>query len=53
MKPADQGEERDDSGMYWIGEVEPRLYFCRILRSRTTFVRIGGVSTRFLHRQLL
>lgn len=29
----------DKTGRYWIGE---RLCFCRILRSQTVMVRIGG-----------
>ena len=39
---AAENDVQDDSGMYWIGEVDPRLYFCRILRSKTAMVRIGG-----------
>lgn len=37
VAPADGWE--DNSGMYWIGE---KIYFCRILRSQTVMVRIGG-----------
>jgi hypothetical protein len=33
---------KDQSGKYWIGEDEPKLCFCRILRSRTVMVRVGG-----------
>lgn len=33
---------RDQSGRYWIGDIEPRLCFCRILRSQTVMVRVGG-----------
>ncbi|KAK4701836.1 hypothetical protein P7C70_g4387, partial [Phenoliferia sp. Uapishka_3] len=36
---AAENETKIDSGMYWIGE---RLYFCRILRSKTAMVRVGG-----------
>lgn len=32
----------DQSGKYWIGEQEPKLCFCRILRSRTVMIRVGG-----------
>ena len=32
----------DRSGKYWIGSDEPRLCFCRILRSQTVMVRVGG-----------
>ena len=35
-------EAKDESGLYWIGDPEPRLCFCRILRSRTVMVRVGG-----------
>ena len=31
-----------DSGKYWIGAPEPKLCFCRILRSNTVMVRVGG-----------
>ena len=37
VAPADGWE--DNSGMYWIGD---KIYFCRILRSQTVMVRIGG-----------
>ncbi|KAI7944407.1 hypothetical protein MJO28_010102 [Puccinia striiformis f. sp. tritici] len=37
VAPAEGWE--DNSGMYWIGE---KIYFCRILRSQTVMVRIGG-----------
>ncbi|KAK4689278.1 hypothetical protein P7C73_g815, partial [Tremellales sp. Uapishka_1] len=38
------GEEwKDQSGRYWIGaEGRAKLCFCRILRSRTVMVRVGG-----------
>ncbi|UZJ55004.1 hypothetical protein CBS101457_004324 [Exobasidium rhododendri] len=32
----------DESGRYWVGHPEPKLCFCRILRSRTVMIRIGG-----------
>ena len=35
----------DKSGRYWIGDEDPRLCFCRILRSHTVMV----VSVRSLH----
>ncbi|KAI6101566.1 hypothetical protein EDD16DRAFT_1649308 [Pisolithus croceorrhizus] len=33
---------RIQSGKYWIGDQEPKLCFCRILRSQTVMVRVGG-----------
>ena len=33
---------KDQSGKYWIGDREPKLCFCRILRSQTVMVRVGG-----------
>ena len=33
---------QDRSGKYWIGSEDPRLCFCRILRSQTVMVRVGG-----------
>lgn len=33
---------KDESGKYWIGDAEPKLCFCRILRSQTVMVRVGG-----------
>jgi hypothetical protein len=33
---------KDQSGKYWIGDQDPKLCFCRILRSRTVMVRVGG-----------
>lgn len=33
---------KDKSGKYWIGSNEPKLCFCRILRSQTVMVRVGG-----------
>lgn len=36
-------EWKDESGRYWIGaEGRAKLCFCRILRSRTVMVRVGG-----------
>ncbi|ORE03076.1 hypothetical protein BCV72DRAFT_308564 [Rhizopus microsporus var. microsporus] len=29
-------------GKYWFGEVNPKLAYCRILRSRMVMVRVGG-----------
>lgn len=41
-----QGCEKSDyvdlSGRYWVGYPAPRLCFCRILRSNTVMVRVGG-----------
>lgn len=36
------GSWRDQSGKYWIGDQDPKLCFCRILRSQTVMVRVGG-----------
>ncbi|PCH41615.1 hypothetical protein WOLCODRAFT_71007 [Wolfiporia cocos MD-104 SS10] len=33
---------QDQSGKYWIGDQDPKLCFCRILRSQTVMVRVGG-----------
>jgi Growth-Arrest-Specific Protein 2 Domain len=33
---------KDRSGKYWIGDQDPKLCFCRILRSQTVMVRVGG-----------
>jgi hypothetical protein len=33
---------QDKSGKYWIGGEDPKLCFCRILRSQTVMVRVGG-----------
>jgi len=33
---------KDKSGKYWIGDYDPKLCFCRILRSQTVMVRVGG-----------
>jgi hypothetical protein len=33
---------KDQSGKYWIGGEDPKLCFCRILRSQTVMVRVGG-----------
>lgn len=36
-------EWKDESGRYWIGTgPRARMCFCRILRSRTVMVRVGG-----------
>lgn len=43
---------RDQSGKYWIGNQDPKLCFCRILRSQTVMVRVGGGWTelsRYVH----
>jgi hypothetical protein len=32
---------RDEVGKYWIGD-PPKLYYARILRSRTVMLRVGG-----------
>ncbi|TIB69147.1 hypothetical protein E3P77_00664 [Wallemia ichthyophaga] len=31
-----------ETGKYWIGAPDPKLCFCRILRSNTVMVRVGG-----------
>ena len=33
---------QDRSGKYWIGSEDPKLCFCRILRSQMVMVRVGG-----------
>ncbi|KAF8506020.1 hypothetical protein F5888DRAFT_1604221 [Russula emetica] len=33
---------QDRSGKYWIGGEDSKLCFCRILRSQTVMVRVGG-----------
>lgn len=33
---------QDKSGKYWIGGEDPKLCFCRILRSHAVMVRVGG-----------
>ncbi|KAH9811349.1 hypothetical protein DFH28DRAFT_1131286 [Melampsora americana] len=38
VAPVEEAWE-DNSGLYWIGN---KMYFCRILRSQTVMVRIGG-----------
>jgi hypothetical protein len=46
----------DEVGKYWIGD-PPKLYYARILRSRTVMIRVGGgwqelsdfLSTHFDH----
>jgi len=40
---AAENEWHDQHGSYWIND---RLYFCRILRSKTCMVRVGGGWTR-------
>jgi hypothetical protein len=44
--PVGMGEKdewKDQTGRYWIGaEGRAKLYFCRILRSKTVMVRVGG-----------
>lgn len=40
-KPAENNSQ-SESGMYWIGDINPKLYFCRILRSKNIFLRTGG-----------
>ncbi|KAK9727683.1 hypothetical protein K7432_001617 [Basidiobolus ranarum] len=32
----------NESGRYWIGEVDPKLCYCRILNSKMVMVRVGG-----------
>ncbi|KAJ9053761.1 hypothetical protein DSO57_1021019 [Entomophthora muscae] len=32
----------NETGKYWIGEKDPKLCFCRVLRSNLVMVRIGG-----------
>lgn len=44
---------KDSSGKYWIGDTEPRLCFCRILRSQTVMVRVGGGWTELSKSVLL
>lgn len=45
---------KDQSGKYWIGsEQDPKLCFCRILRSRTVMVRVGGGWTELSKYVLL
>lgn len=39
---AAENNTQSESGMYWIGDVNPKLYFCRILRSKNIFLRTGG-----------
>ncbi len=38
---------KDQSGRYWIGDSDPKLCFCRILRSQTVMVRVGGGWVEF------
>ncbi|PWN20052.1 hypothetical protein BCV69DRAFT_283583 [Microstroma glucosiphilum] len=42
VKPSGNATYEDHSGKYWVGHPDPRLCFCRILRSRTIMVRVGG-----------
>ena len=46
VRPVGQGagdQWKDQSGKYWIGaEGRAKLCFCRILRSKTVMVRVGG-----------
>jgi hypothetical protein len=42
VKPSGNAAYEDHSGKYWVGHPDPRLCFCRILRSRTIMVRVGG-----------
>lgn len=42
IKAASEDTWKDESGKYWIGDSEPKLCFCRILRSQTVMVRVGG-----------
>ncbi|KAF8270996.1 hypothetical protein EI94DRAFT_1721674 [Lactarius quietus] len=37
-----QNTWQDRSGKYWIGSEDPKLCFCRILRSQAVMVRVGG-----------
>ncbi|PWN48060.1 hypothetical protein IE53DRAFT_370932 [Violaceomyces palustris] len=40
---------KDESGKYWVGEPDPKLCFCRILRSKTVMVRVGGGWVELSH----
>lgn len=42
VEQAERASWKDQSGKYWIGGKEPKLCFCRILRSQTVMVRVGG-----------
>lgn len=44
---------RDQSGKYWIGNQDPKLCFCRILRSQTVMVRVGGGWTELSKSDLV
>jgi Growth-Arrest-Specific Protein 2 Domain len=44
---------KDQSGKYWIGDQDPKLCFCRILRSQTVMVRVGGGWTELSKYDLL
>ncbi|KAJ1308517.1 hypothetical protein OPQ81_004221 [Rhizoctonia solani] len=39
---ASEDNWKDKSGKYWIGDEDPKLCYCRILRSETVMVRVGG-----------
>ncbi|KAF8681103.1 Growth-Arrest-Specific Protein 2 Domain [Rhizoctonia solani] len=39
---ASEDNWKDKSGKYWIGDDDPKLCYCRILRSETVMVRVGG-----------
>jgi hypothetical protein len=39
---ASEDNWKDQSGKYWIGDDDPKLCYCRILRSSTVMVRVGG-----------
>lgn len=41
VSPVEEGW-KDRSGKYWIGDEDAKLCFCRILRSQTVMVRVGG-----------
>ncbi|VDB90176.1 unnamed protein product [Peniophora sp. CBMAI 1063] len=42
IEVAEGSDWQDQSGKYWIGTEDPKLCFCRILRSQTVMVRVGG-----------
>ncbi|KZV65803.1 hypothetical protein PENSPDRAFT_113134 [Peniophora sp. CONT] len=42
IEVAEGTDWQDQSGKYWIGTEDPKLCFCRILRSQTVMVRVGG-----------
>ncbi|KAF9192645.1 actinin alpha 2 [Haplosporangium sp. Z 11] len=39
---SDVGNMNGEAGRYVFGEIEPKVCFCRILRSRKVMVRVGG-----------